>query len=220
MDGGILAKLLSPLLRLGQILVGRFKRGSLGVTSTRGIALYGSDFAEKEVLSAVYRARVENFGRKTVYNCTPKLRLTGTRESDDSDTEITVDTTCVWARENSNESIDLIGGEAEWVEVFRLIQDYSAGRGFDPESDFKVIFPAAGGWSEPSRIQIHNLGLDTPTTETELTKQTIEDTQWDEAIIEVRGEDPDGEVVQTQYSLDLEDMSTQLDNRILWHLED
>ena len=220
MDGGVLAKLLSPLLRLGQITIGRFKRGSLGVTSTRGIALYGSDFAEKEVLSAVYRARVENFGEKTVYNCTPKLRLTGTRGSGESDTEITVDATCVWARENSNESVDLIGGEAEWIEVFRLIQDYSAGRGFDPESDFKVIFPSADGWDDPSRIQIMNLNLDTPTTETELTKQTIEDTQWDEATIEVRGEDPDGEIVQTQYSLDLEDMSTQLDHRILWHLED
>lgn len=218
MDGGTVAKLFSPIVRLGGFVVGRFKRGSLEVTTTRGIALYGSDFADKAVLSAVYRARVENLGRKTVYNCTPRLRLTGTLGSEDPDAEVTVDATCVWAREDAGASIDLVGGEAEWIEVFRLIQDYSAGRDFNPESDFKVRFPSANGWNEPSRIQIHNLNLDTPVTETELKKKTIEKTQWDEAVISIRGEDPDGEVVQTRFSLDLEDMSTQLDHRILWHL--
>ncbi|GAB7018734.1 hypothetical protein [Halostagnicola bangensis] len=193
----------------------RYARGkvvepTLEVRNTRANQMWNDN---RDINTVVYQVLVENIGQETAHNCIPKIYFYGTRRNAEGevDSEITVDTNVCWSRAGNPSSISLHGGESEWVDVFRLIEDYTQGENFDIHKDRHVQFPTAKGWEENAPIQLQRIDIETSNTSREWTRRAVWQTYWEEATLAVRCEE-----ASLQQKLDFEDMNAKMDNSPLF----
>jgi len=201
---------------LGRILkypLDWYKGPTIEVTTSRAFALYDSLKGQPYKL-VDFQIRVENIGTKTVYDLRASVYFHAIISPDDPRGTVTVDTRGTW-EQNEHTSISLRGGESEWLNVLRVVQDYSQGRNFDVDTDVYMIFPTDRGWTQPSRIRTRWLGSPSQTslTSDKLTREEAKELVWEEARIEIIGENGSGSEVSLVYDVDLPDLRNKMDNR-------
>lgn len=159
-----------------------------------------------------FQVRVENRGRRTVYDLRGNIYFRGTIGSGEHQGTIIVDTRGTWDQKE-NPGISLHGGEAEWLNVLRVVQDYTKGYNFDLATDVYLIFPTNKGWDQPSRIRQKWSQNPTTLTKDKITLKTAKELVWQEARIEIIGEDKKSNEVSFVYDIDLVDLRDKMDNR-------
>lgn len=191
-----------------------YRGPDIEVTSLRTFALYDalSGHPYKPVDSQI---RVENIGSKTVYDLRGSIYFQGSMGDGENAATVTVDTRGIWEQQE-NASISLSGGESEWLNVLRVVQDYRAG--FDPDTDVYLIFPTEKGWDQPSRIRFDWPGgpAKTQLTRDRLTHKDVGKLTWEEAQIEITGEDKDSNKVSVSYDINLSAIRDGMDNRAMF----
>lgn len=192
---------------------GKVVEPTLEVRSTRANQMWNDT---RDVNTVVYQVLVENIGQETAHDCIPNIYFYGTRKDSEGEvnSEITVDTNVCWSRAGKSASISLHGGESEWIDIFRLVEDYTQGENFDIHEDRYLQFPTANGWEERALIQIQRTDAETANTSREWTRRAVWQTYWEEANLTVRCEE-----ANLEESLDFEDMNAKMDNSPLFSEE-
>lgn len=188
---------------------GKIMEPMLEVRNTRANQMWNDD---GDINTVVYQVLVENIGQETAHDCIPKIYFYGTRRNSggDVESEVTVDTNVCWSRAGNPSSISLHGGESEWIDIFRLREDYRYGD-FDIHEDRYVEFPTANGWREKAQIQLQRVSIETSNTSREWTRRAVWQTHWEEATLAVRSEE-----ANLEHRLDFEDMNVKMDNSPLF----
>lgn len=189
---------------------GKVVEPTLEVRNTRANQMWND---RRDINTVNYQVLVENIGQETAHDCIPKIYFYGTRRNSEGevDSEVIVDTNVCWSRAGDPSSISLHGGESEWVDIFRLVEDYIQGENFDIHEDRYVQFPTAEGWEERAQIQIQRMDIETSNTSREWTRRAVWQTHWEEATLAVRCEE-----ANLEHRLDFEDMNVKMDNSPLF----
>ena len=216
MDATTTLKAIPILGRFINYVVKRYKEPMVEVTTSRTFALYdrlsGSSYKPLDT-----QIRVENIGKSTVYDLRSSIYFHGSMGTGENNAKVTVDTRGTWDQQEGT-NISLPGGESEWLNVLRVVQDYQSGHNFDSDTDVYLIFPTDKGWEQPSRIRIE--WPDGP-GETQLTRdrldfKTAKKVIWQEARIEIIGEDKNSNRVSIVHDLDLAKVRDGMDNRAMF----
>lgn len=173
----------------------------------------------KNINTLTYRARVKNTGDNTAHGSSPRIYFQGIRPYDPSgetvDAELIVDTTSFWDRADYPSTITLHGEESEWVNIFRLVEDYRSGANFDPEEDRHIEFPSASGWNPSGDIQFKKKTLGISNMSKEISRTAVLQTYWQEARLRVVSDE-----TSLEADFDFEDMNRRLDNSPVFNLKE
>jgi len=178
-------------------------RPQLVIKDTRAKAI--GDMSQ-EVRPASYQILVENQGRSTAKDCKPRVRFYGIQGDDpeNPESEYEVDTQVCWARPDTPSTLDLHQGDEEWVEVFRLIEDYRSGANFDPEDDRWIEFPSTEGYDTNAEIMFRDdRGVELANEK--LRRPAVYQTKWIDASLEVISEN-----ANLQHPISFEDINEKL----------
>jgi len=190
----------------------RLQGASFEITDTNLLAPDSSDDAIK---TATYQMLVQNFGDSTAHNCKVNVGFFGTRSynngDDDVDEEIIVDTNACWSKAGNPSSISLHSDEAEWFDVFRLVEDYSNPSAFNPDEDRYLEFPTSEGWDEKAQIQFRRRNAGATVSDTKVSRKAIHQVEWDRAYIEVTSEE-----TNIERELDFDDVNEKLELSVLF----
>lgn len=191
------------------------------VTTASSFAQYDEFLDGPHYKPVDYRIRVENIGQKTAYGVRGNIHFHGVINPDDPHGTVTVDTTGVW-EQKGNGSIALRGGDSEWLNILRVVQDYTSGRSFDSDTNVYLEFPTSQGWSQPSRIRKkwHGAPGNPSHTSEHITWKEAGNIAWQEARVEIIGEKEDSSAVSTTYDIDLPELQSQMDNRGRFFIQD
>lgn len=203
-----------PIIGRGfSYLIDWYKGPTIEVTTSRVFALYDR-LTGQPYKPVDFQIRVENIGSKTVYDLRANIYFHGIIGPDETRATVTVDTSGTWEQKESP-SISLHGGESEWLNVLRVVQDYSRGRNFDVGTDVYLIFPTDQGWDQPSRVRTKWLESPTKTslTNNRIARKTAKELVWQEARVEIIGEDKNSGKVSFIYDIDLANLRDKMDNR-------
>ena len=202
-----------PIVSSGvKYISGRYRSPDIDVTDSRVLPQYdrmsGPPFKPID-----FRVKVENVGDMTVYDLRASIYFYGyLGDSDEPSGAITVDTMGFWEQKEGR-SISLHGDESEWLNVLRVVQDYSAAANFDADSDVYLTFPTDQGWEPQGRIQMEFFDRDTPLTNNNIPRSEAKHLRWDEARIEIRGEDKNSHKIAFGHGIDMSRLRTGMDNR-------
>lgn len=136
----------------------------------------------------------------------------GIIESDKDQCTITVDTKGTW-EQKENPSISLHGGEHEWLNVLRVVQDYTNGKNFDIDTDVYLTFPTYEGWNPPAQIRKKWSQRSTTLTNDKITRRMAKELVWQEAQVKITGKDKKNNKVSFDYNIDFESLRDEMDNR-------
>lgn len=184
----------------------------LEVTGSRVISTADMD---EPVRPSIYQIHVENRGRSTLHDCKARIFFYGTRnfdsETQEMDAEVTVDTRTCWARSNNPTAISLHAGDSEWLNVFRLVEDYTAGANFDPDEDRYLEFPTSEGWNERADIQFRHADLGAATTDPRMIRKAVHQTEWRDAYVKISSEE-----ANLKYGVDFDDVNSRIGSSLLF----
>lgn len=193
----------------------RATRPQLKIVDTRGLASDRGD----NIHTGTYQVRIRNTGGRTAEHCKPRVMIRGTREwsnkptameNEDSmydfDSEITVDAPLRWSESPDSAKIALHPEDTAWIDVLRMVEDYSAGPNFDPDHDRWLEFPSASGWGEDDNIRLRHADRETPVADNNMSRKAVHQTHWRDASLRVTsGENSVNE------PLDFDDISQKID---------
>lgn len=197
---------------VGSYASGRLREPVLEVTDTRVVSSAGFD---DPVKPSDYQVHVENRGKTTAHDCQARIYFYGTRNFDEGsegiDAEITVDARTCWARQDFPSSISLHSGDGEWLNVFRLVEDYSAGANFDVDDDRHLEFPTSSGWEENAEIQFRHSDMGVSNTDPRMSRKAVHQTEWKDAFIEITSEE-----ANQRYEVDFDDVNSRIGSSLLF----
>lgn len=195
---------LSALIdKADKYIVGWFLRPQLEIKDTRARAI--GDMSQA-VRPASYQILIKNEGRSTAKDCKPRVHFFGIRGDDpeNPDSEFEVDTQVCWARADTPPTLNLHKGEEEWVEVFRLIEDYRSGGNFDPEEDRWIEFPSTEGYDTNADIMFRD-DRGAEIANEKLSRPAVHQTRWMDASLEVISEN-----ANLQHTISFDDINEKL----------
>lgn len=103
------------------------------------------------------------------------------------------------------------GDDKAWIDVLRLIEDYTSGPNFDPEKDRHVGFPTLAGWETRADIQFQHANLGAATSDPGISRRAVNQTMWQKATIEIIGEE-----TNLKEDIDFDDISEKTDLSLLF----
>lgn len=191
-------------------------RPTLEVQGTEGVAHY--DTVRGVIKPLTYRIDVKNTGEKSIRDLRARIQLKGERTVDGDDSlVIEGDGWGVWKRDKTT-AIDLRGGDRETLLVFMVVQDYSRGPNFDPETDITLKLASNDGFDSPAKFRMKH-SLPTATSSDWLDKRTVANVSWHTHIVTFNGDTDAGDPVKYEYEIHLDDVTTKTEGKMYFPTE-
>lgn len=191
---------------------GKLKEPTFEVTGTRVHSPDG--FESRSVKRNFYQIKVENRGKTTAHDVRGRIHFFGVSNYDDEsegpDSEVNVDSRLCWDLPENPSSVSLHAGDGEWLNVFRMLEDFSGGT-INKDEDVYLEFPTAQGWEERADIHFRHVGHGVSNTDKQMVRKAVHQTEWQDAIVEVKSEE-----ATYEYEIDFEDVNNRIGVSLLF----